>query len=111
MGDDVERIVVKKFHLKNVALFGLYHGLLVGLILGIMVLIAFFSFTSLFANLPPTLKASTTSDGFVLAFIVFVSYTVFSVITSVIWALIYNLVSKMGGSIHFGLVEAEKAVP
>ena len=111
MVDGDERIVVKRLHLKNMAMFGLYKGLIVGLLLGLVVLIVFFASPSLMTKLPGALKVSNNSDAFVLAFIVFVSYTVLSVLSSVIRTLIYNLASKMGGSIHFGLMEAEKAMP
>lgn len=111
MGERDERIVIRRLHFKNMAMFGLYKGLIIGLFLAVIVLIVFFANSSLMAKLPGALKVSNTSDAFVLAFIVFVAYTVFSVLFSMIKTLVYNLASRMGGSIHFGLMEYEKAMP
>ena len=112
MGDkDGERIVVKRFHIKNAAVFGLYHGLLVGFVLAVVILIMFFSNVSFMSKLPGALMVSTTSDAFVLAFLVLVSFAVFSFLVSVISAFFYNIVSKMGGPLHFGLIEAERMIP
>ncbi|MEK6911145.1 MAG: hypothetical protein AABW82_05220 [Nanoarchaeota archaeon] len=111
MEESVERIVVKRLHLKNMVMFGLYKGIIVGLLLALIILIVHFANPALMGKLPGALKVSSTSDAFVLAFIVFVAYIVFSVIASLLITLIYNLASKMGGSIHFGLAEYEKAMP
>lgn len=109
--EGVERIVIRRLHLKNMAMFGLYKGIIVGLLLAVILLVVYFANPSLMAKLPGALKVSSTSDAFVLAFIVFVAYIVFSVVASLIITLVYNLASKMGGSIHFGLMEYEKAMP
>ncbi len=111
MEESVERIVIRRLHLKNMAMFGLYKGIIVGLLLGLIVLVVFYASPALLGKLPGALKVSNTSDAFVLAFILFVAYIVFSVVASLVITLVYNLASKMGGSIHFGLMEYEKAMP
>ena len=111
MEERVERIIIKKFHIKNAALFGLYHGIIMGLIFGLLILCLFFTNSNLMSKLPGPLMVSNIGDAAVLAFIVFVSYTVFSVISAVVTAIVYDLIAKMGGAIHFGLVEAEKSFP
>jgi len=107
----VERIVIKKLHLKNVAMFSLFKGLIVGILLALILLGFYFINPGLLAKLPGALKVVDTAGAFVLAFLIFMVYTVISVVMGVFMALVYNLASKMGGAIHFGLMEAEVKLP
>tara|TARA_B100000315_G_C14236570_1_gene433418 strand:+ start:285 stop:605 length:321 start_codon:yes stop_codon:yes gene_type:complete len=100
-----ERIIVRKIYLGSAAMFGLYYGLIIGLLAGGFVLIA-----SLLMPSSGGLGVSGALGGFgiVTAGIVFVIYTVAGIVGSVISALLYNIISKIGGSIH---VDLEEHVP
>ncbi len=96
-----ERIEVRKIYVGRAAIFGFFYGLVIGLIAAIIVIIAgLFGFTS---NVP-----FISAGGIILAgVIVAVMYVLISFIGSIISALVYNLISKLGGRIDIGLAEYE----
>lgn len=115
MGES-ERIIVKKIYVGRAALFGLYYGILMGLLMAVLLPLII---STLIGALTPDIGASGSSGGsspfgtgnaigagsLVLSALYFGLVVVFSVIGSVFFAVVYNIVSKVNGSMHVDLEE------
>ena|SRR3989338_9923012 len=105
----MERIEIKKIFVGRAAMFGLFYGLVLGIIVGIF----FFIVTSFAVDFLNNISVpgatgnipSTTGGILFASFILIVIYTLGSCFGSAVFALLYNLVAKMGFSIHLGLAE------
>jgi hypothetical protein len=104
----VERIEVRKIFIGSAFKFGLLYGLIIGLIFGIIALVmemAGYSTGNVFTG------GLLPIEGiFIVSGVVFLFYVILGIVGAVFGALIYNLVAVMGGKIHIGLAEYEKAV-
>ncbi|PIN93247.1 hypothetical protein COU54_03755 [Candidatus Pacearchaeota archaeon CG10_big_fil_rev_8_21_14_0_10_31_24] len=133
-----ERIILNKIYIGRAALFGLYYGIIMGLLVVGFLLISFFILGSMFENSnfkfidlsgwsssnstsgegglkssgSPINGNATNSGGssglasfIVVEIVFFIFHVLASVIAMMIFAMVYNLTSKLGGSIHFDLEE------
>lgn len=109
-----EKIEVRKIYLGKASLFGLLYGLVLGTILAIIVLII--GFTGLFDSFfligsptPSPVGFTGPSTTLILTFssISLLGLAIGGLIIGFVGALIYNLVSKIGGMVQVGLAEYE----
>ena len=105
----VERIELRKIYVGKAAIFGLLYGLMMGLIIGI------FFFVSALIGLENSLTLLGKEfkiDVAGMVAIVLIGATIFfsiaSCISIAVIALIYNLISQIGGALHLGLAEHEQ---
>ncbi len=106
---EMERIELRKIYILRATMFGLLFGLFLGIVLGLLVY-----FVGV-ASIPDSITIAdkqfqtdiVTSAWFVVsllfAFVFFVGFF----FASVIGALFYNLIAKIGGRIDLGLKEHE----
>lgn len=105
----VERIVFKRIYVGRAALFGLYYGIFIGLISAIIIFImSIWSINTLQSSSVGDAAGLETAGATLIAFIFFILYVVITPIASIIFALIYNLIAKIGGALHFDLMEYER---
>lgn len=105
----IERIEVKRIYVGRAAMFGLFFGLIIGFIVGIIFLIIGLWFTNFLNNISVLGGNSslpiTTGGKIMYSFTLIVFYTIGSCIIFVVGALLYNLIAKIGFTIHLGLAE------
>lgn len=112
----MERIEVRKFYAGRAAVFGLFYGIVIGLISGLFIFILMitvgsatidsFNKVAVLAGSQP-LPIIGVGEAFLVFIIIVLVYSIASCILFCVSALIYNLIAKIGGPIHLGLVEYE----
>lgn len=111
---EMARIEVRKIYAGRAAVFGLFYGIVIGLISGLFIFILLITAGtgainsinkagSVVGSQPLPLVG--VGEAFLVFIIVVLIYSIGSCILFCVSALIYNLISKIGGPIHFGLVE------
>ncbi|MBI3334758.1 hypothetical protein HYZ97_04700, partial [Candidatus Pacearchaeota archaeon] len=101
---EVERIVIKRLYIGRAALFGLLYGAFLGIIMALVILASAFASSNVEGY---AFLAEFLGPGFIfiLAFLVLIACAVLSCIGAVLTAVLYNLVSRFGGSMHLDLGE------
>lgn len=105
---EVQRVELKKIYVWRAALFGLLYGLVLGIIFS---LITIFLLAVGVNNI--TLFGKNTSSLMAGAFItisvlIIILTSLFSSLSCLMGAALYNLIAKLGGKIHLALVEHEE---
>jgi hypothetical protein len=102
---ETEKIAFKKFYVGKASLFGLYYGAAIGSIIAFfMFLVTTFSGQAkfYFGNL---FNVTGISLSFMIGVIAFVGISLGTLVLFITFSLVYNLVSKAGGDVHFDVGE------
>jgi len=98
--EGVEKIEVREIYILGAVKFGLLFGLIVGFIIAVVVMSLGFAGSALVKNVPTGTSSILLFSG--LTFAYFFGGTF---IFSILFALLYNLSSLLGGRINLGLIE------
>lgn len=116
-----ERVILKKVDIGNAAIFGIYFGIIIGVIVAFL----FFLFTlfslsvvaDYLASLPggegfaDQVESGSLSGAFAVAIIFFVFTVILVPVFVALCALVYNNISKIGGALHLNFEEYVEVVP
>ena len=111
---DAERIEVRKIYAGRAAVFGLFYGIAIGLISGLFIFILLISVgnqaigglnkaTTLWGG--QSFPQISVGEAFLVMIIIVLFSSIGMCVLSCVSAFIYNLIAKIGGPIHFGLIE------